>query len=91
MIVCRISQNSISVQGHANYAEYGKDIVCSAVTILYETLLMVFDNNKIQYSVDNQVITFDKGGDYLQFFIAGIEILEKHYPEYVRTIKDYKL
>ena len=35
--VC-LSQNSIRMSGHANYNEQGKDIVCSAASILFYTL-----------------------------------------------------
>lgn len=33
----------IIVNGHANYSEYGKDIVCSGVSALYETLIKSID------------------------------------------------
>lgn len=28
----------IEIQGHANYAQKGQDIVCSAISTLYQTL-----------------------------------------------------
>jgi uncharacterized protein YsxB (DUF464 family) len=31
---------NISAKGHANYAEHGKDIVCSAVSAIMQTTIM---------------------------------------------------
>ena len=38
MIVIEIDQNSLTVNGHAGYAEAGKDIVCAASGMLRKTL-----------------------------------------------------
>ena len=38
MIKIKVTEKNISILGHANYDEYGKDIVCSAVSTLMETL-----------------------------------------------------
>lgn len=35
---------SLIIKGHANYAEYGKDIVCAAVSVLFETLVEALGN-----------------------------------------------
>lgn len=37
-ITVDLKQNSVRMTGHANYAERGKDIVCSAASILFYTL-----------------------------------------------------
>lgn len=39
MIEVHITQNSLTVKGHAGYAEIGKDIYCSAVSVLTQGLL----------------------------------------------------
>jgi hypothetical protein len=31
---------NISAEGHANYAEHGKDIVCSAISAIVQTTVM---------------------------------------------------
>lgn len=43
MIEVHITQNSLSVKGHAGYAERGKDIYCSAVSVLTQGLLHSLD------------------------------------------------
>ena len=32
MIKVKVTKDIISIKGHANYGDYGKDIVCSAVS-----------------------------------------------------------
>lgn len=39
MIVVRVSDVGISINGHAGYDESGKDIVCAAVSVLSQTLI----------------------------------------------------
>ncbi len=56
MIEICISARSIRVNGHANYADPGKDIVCSAVSALIQTLgysLEDLTSDEITYSFDS--------------------------------------
>lgn len=79
----------ITVEGHANYAEYGKDIVCSAVSILVQTLIKNLDDITCQYSVDMKegyVHITGKGIDgrkSCDVIRSGIELLRDAYPEYI--------
>lgn len=43
LIEVHITQNSLTVKGHAGYAERGKDIYCSAVSVLTQGLLHSMD------------------------------------------------
>ena len=52
----KIKQNgylaqSMLVQGHAGYAEHGKDIVCAAVSAITCALICFVENNVKKYSV----------------------------------------
>lgn len=49
MIFVQINDHKVIVDGHAYYCDYGKDIVCSAVSTLFQTLISVLDKNKIKY------------------------------------------
>lgn len=40
---------SIETEGHCNYAEYGKDIVCSAVSILFQTIILGLRAIEMEY------------------------------------------
>lgn len=56
MIVVKVTTNGITVDGHAGYAEPGKDIVCSAVTALTFNLidsLEALTKDSIEYEADN--------------------------------------
>ena len=60
MIKVVYSSNSLIVTGHANYDDYGKDIVCAAMSILAQTTLLSLvevcglDENTIKYSIDEK-------------------------------------
>lgn len=80
--------NAYEVTGHANSAEYGKDIVCASVSSLF-------------ISVTNTLLsfgrTFKRGEGYLildgqtkeevatQILFDGLKAIEEQYPEYVKV------
>ena len=39
MIEVSVRKDEIKTSGHANYAEYGQDIVCAGATALVQTLI----------------------------------------------------
>ncbi|WMM23544.1 ribosomal-processing cysteine protease Prp [Tissierella sp. MB52-C2] len=65
MIVAKIfrdEKNKIkkyTIEGHANYDSYGKDIVCAAMSVLSQTTLLSLvkvcgiDEKTIKYSIDD--------------------------------------
>ena len=88
---------SLRLEGHAGYAEHGKDIVCASASILAYTLASIVD------SVDDVESVIDlKGGDttieckckdgetYTKIANAyhyaeiGFALLATNYPQYVR-------
>ncbi len=54
-----------TVKGHSNYGEYGKDIVCSAISILAQTALMSvvsvcnIPENEIDYKISDGFLELD--------------------------------
>ncbi len=48
------------VEGHANYAAFGKDLVCAAISVLAQTSLMALvevcgiDESKLNYKIDDE-------------------------------------
>lgn len=93
------SENHIRliVKGHAGQAEQGKDIVCSAVSILTYTIaenIQRLCKNHIGFisleegasEVDvffNSDKEFKEIGGKIEAIVTGFEILSKAYPEYV--------
>ena len=63
MIRVVIKNNTVSVSGHANYADYGKDIVCASVSSVIGTVvncIMNIDFDSISYLDNGEKITITK-------------------------------
>lgn len=87
----------LAVNGHANYAEHGKDIICSAVSILAYTIAenvrSLCKNNTYSISLkkgnSNVDIVFSSDEQYkdigrqIKSVVKGFEILSEAYPQYV--------
>ena len=80
----------ITLEGHANYDEYGKDIVCAAVSATYLcTVNAILSLNKNSIQVNNNkakqeiiVNTYDDTTNtLLKNMINCLESLEKQYPK----------
>ena len=72
MIKVIIKKNSITVDGHAMYDDYGKDIVCAgASSILITTVnaILKFDNEALKV-IEGNIITID--GQYIKVLKNGI-------------------
>lgn len=96
MITVTKTKNCITVKGHAEYAEYGKDIVCSAVSALVYNLQesinrLTEDTVGFSYAPGEIVISFDDISKETQLlmdsFIVGIEMLAFNYPDNVKLTK----
>ena len=87
---------SLRVEGHAGYAEHGKDIVCASSSILACTLASIVKkcdiNSTINLEIGNTTIEShcndplmkDIIGNSFNFALAGYAQLEHNYPQYVR-------
>ena len=92
----RVGENThtLSVLGHANYAEYGKDIVCAGVSALVQALMGWCEENydKVScMSVDKEsgeVIVSCMGDEDVSavFYMTaiGLEQLANSYPGHVQ-------
>ena len=83
MITITITPNSIKAEGHANYDEPGKDIVCAAVSTLMQTLEL--RGTAVKSSGDMLVYTEDKQA--LELIAEGLKQISENYPEYVEVIE----
>lgn len=89
----------IHVIGHANYDEYGKDIVCSATSSIVITsvnAILSFNDNYISYieEKDKLIIKINEDNDIVDKLITNmlnlLKELEQDYPRYIK-IKEEKL
>ena len=93
MIAVSVRKDGITVNGHANYAETGKDIVCAGVTALTQTLIRALEGltkDEIEYEVspgraDMRYGNLSKEGKLLvdSFFIGVCQIADE-FPDHVR-------
>lgn len=95
MIVVNVRLDGITIEGHAGYAEAGKDIVCAGVTVLTENLIDSIESltkDEIQYEispgrVDIQFKNLSEDGKLLvDSFFLGISGISQDFPEYVKII-----
>ena len=96
MIVVNVSTTGITVDGHAGYAKAGKDIVCSAVSVLTFNLINSMEaltDDIMEYQSDKQGhidIAFknlsERGILLVDSFFIGISEVSKAYPEYVQIV-----
>ena len=63
MIKVKVEKDKITITGHANYAEYGSDIVCAAVSA---TIMTSIEGISI---IDNEVIDIKQEKDKLDIII----------------------
>lgn len=85
----------VRVEGHAGYAEVGKDIVCSAVSTLTVTLenalgqLLDATIQESQYVGESNPRIFISAPDnktdlLVEMYKIGIEGVQEAYPDYVK-------
>ena len=83
--------HTLSVNGHAGYAEKGQDIVCAGVSAIVYALIGWIENNiEIFASVDEnngEVVIACEGDEKVEavFYMAaiGIESIMNTYPDHV--------
>lgn len=95
MIAVSVRLDGITIDGHAGYAEAGKDIVCAGVTALTENLIDSIESlteDTIQYEIspgriDIHYRNLSEGAKLLvDSFFLGISEITQDFPEHVKVI-----
>ena len=84
--------NEVKILGHADFADYGKDIVCSAVSSIVTTTInniIALDNKAITYSANDGDILItnndsEMASKLLDNMIMMLEDLAKDYPKNIK-------
>lgn len=87
--------DTINIQGHAGYAEHGKDIVCASISTLAQTLVHSLDiltNDEIVFDIDEQSATIDiklwtlseRAQVLIESFFIGVEGVRLAFPDFVQ-------
>ena len=96
MITIDRRANGITVQGHAQYAEMGKDIVCAGVSVLVQTLIESLEeltDAKFSYEMEEGIaeIKFEhlpsRARLLVSAFFIGVEMIANECPNHVRLTK----
>lgn len=93
MIEVKVRKNEIIVSGHANYAEYGYDIICAGATALAQTLIKSVQDlteDEIEYDIKPGMVDIryrdlsEKSRTLVDSFFVGMNLLVDEFPEYIR-------
>ena len=93
MIAVSVRKDGVTVSGHANYAEAGKDIVCAGVTALVQGLIRSMESltrDQIQYDItpgraDIHYRDLSEAGTLLvDSFFIGVCQIANEFPDHVR-------
>ena len=94
MIVVTVSTTGITVDGHAGYAETGKDIICASVSVLAQGLVHSLESltdDEISYHIEKGHVDINykdlsERGCLLvdSFFIAVSDIQSTYGNQYVQ-------
>lgn len=96
MIRIRVSENVITLTGHAGFAEYGKDIVCASVSSIVITSInacLRIENNSIKYNEEQDKLTINviSKSEVIKIIIENmIMMLEELASTYKKNIKIIK-
>lgn len=86
MIKYHINNLELSIKGHALYAKYGNDIVCSSVSTLVITNINLIE---LLGYIDNIKFRVEEGNFYLKILKTN-EVLEKIFLNIINTLKELK-
>ena len=93
MIKVIVKPKHITINGHANYAEEGKDILCSSVSSIVTTTvnaILIFDKKTIKYSVKKGLVKIDivKEDDTTRKLLDNmVNLFEELASDYPKNIK----
>lgn len=84
--------HTLEVSGHANYAEYGKDIVCAGVSALIQALMGWIEENSWKTDCINidtkEIVISCEGGEEVSavFYMTalGLQQIADCYPDNVQ-------
>ena len=83
MIKVKYTKDTITISGHANFDNYGKDIVCASVSSIVITSvndMFIVDNNAVVYT--------DNGKEMIIKIIKDNELLKKLFNNLISLLKN---
>lgn len=90
---------AVAVNGHADYAPHGEDIVCAAVSVLTQTALLGllrYAAHPVRYKIKSGLLSLQLEKDptditdtILETMALGLEEIARNYPDRVQ-IKEHR-
>lgn len=81
--------HQVELQGHANFAPHGNDILCAGVSVLYITTFNELEHEpKILSEPDVEMFIVKpsiKNDILVEMLLHGIQYVAEKYPDYVRV------
>lgn len=96
MIRVNVQERLITISGHANFADYGKDIVCSSVSSIVTTsinAILMLNRESIEYQDVDSILTIkilqdsDITNKLIKNMLNMLRDLESDYPNNVKIIE----
>ena len=93
MIKVKVTKDKISILGHANYDEYGKDIVCasvSSVVICSIEAIAKFDEDAIDVKEEKDKLEIfinnfdDPTNKLIDNMLTCLKEIERNYPQNIK-------
>ena len=97
MIKIKVKGKIIEVTGHANFADYGKDIVCASVSSIITTTInaiLTLEKESISYHDEKEklIIKIDKETTITKNLISNmlrmLKELEVSYPKNIKILNE---
>lgn len=96
VLVKRSNNNyhSIEISGHANFSNYGNDIVCAAISSIVFGSLNTFTYYKLSESriiIDEAIIKIELIDNHdiqviAQTLIIQLQTIQEYYPDYINIV-----
>lgn len=90
MINISITANKVIIKGHSNYADSGKDIVCSGISTLFYAFYGYLTKRGAlkawkAYPGDSFIAFNKEGKEGLLMFTEGAKMVAENFPEFVKV------
>ena len=89
MITATFKPGKFVIEGHANYDEHGKDIVCAGVSSLVFAFLECAGAADTQIDTGYTECVHSEDDDmlpYLEMLIRGLQLIEDQYPDHLEVL-----
>lgn len=89
MINIKKYKNALFINGHANYASHGSDIVCAGVSSIAMGALNWFDNNYVDINVSSGNLklvinsNYKKGIEFINLIFIQLLAMYTNYKTYI--------